>query len=372
MPEQPQDEINYVSSFSSERIKAQGVDVDELELTKTMFTEGDNIFISQMGTTYGPNFTTGWTPSSNESNFFVYKYYNGEEEASWESGYNFEHVSNPLTWSGIRSMGQAGNSFSLYAMYYPIDEKVTYNVQTDQTKPDNFKRSDILGAFHATPALYERLRFKFYHLMSYLHVKLYVPVAKLKEDHESYSGYEADALESALLWNAIISFGIDWRANRSSDTKGPLITIEEPNNSKSNIKMFRHPFEEDKTEIIDVRNYYDKGELDKDEVRVYEFSVLFPAQKFENSHILQFMLKSPGENTASHTYWFDSRQLVVGGTDFRFDQGILQHLTLYLPREKNETILIGANIIDWSNVSTGMTVTEQKSDSNTPDNPEKD
>lgn len=370
-------------------------------LTENNFNENSILYISQMGTSEAPNFPDGHlAPSEQPKNLYAYGWSEDNDSADWNAGYNFKSITgyNPIEWNIIKSYGNVGNAFSLYAMYFPGDQKVRFNVEADQTGKDNFMKSDIMGAYHATSSLYTRLRFRLFHLMVYLRVTLYVPVYRdeLSEDNKgmNYSGFklttdDGENIPTVYVMNACTDFNIEWRANRSSDTEAPLT---QSGNSKANIKMYSHSSNAGKTDsdidYINVSDYYKgnsfPGECecehkdgkpcevcgcqlkeDKtcsgcgcDKVYVYNFSVLFPAQDFGNNNLLCFALQAP-DNSKKY-YYFHGSQIVGESGNYSLTQGTLQHLYLYLPRTTNETILVGANILPWADAVTDMTVTKQE------------
>ena len=357
-------------------------DEDDMILTENTFAEGSLLYVSQMGTTKAPNFSD--TQETGKTQRYIYEY-EENPDASWdaEGTYNFypqDKQKDPIYWDDIRSNGSVGNAFSLYAFHFPVDNEVRFNVETDQRILDNLKKSDILGAYHATSALFTRLRFRLYHLMVYLRVTLYVPVLEANADDDGYSGFEKDALRNAVVLNAATNFDVEWRANRSSDTDAPLITLDKNNAGTSMLFMYRHNPGEEPEETIDVKELYKDYYNDKnlelgddgiDRVRVYNFSVLFPGQTFGNSdtNFLQFQLNTPGweEGGNVKNFYFAASQLTTGNTNFNFTQGTLQHLSLYLPRHGNETILVGADILPWTDASTDMTVTDQSKETGSAD-----
>lgn len=365
-------------------------DEDGEIMTANEFSEGSILYISQMGTTANPGFLEG---NATEGNFCpLYKYvYSENTNANWYQEYNFKPSDNsPITWDDIKKYGNVGNAFSLYAMYFPGQE-VRFDVEADQRKQDDFQKSDIMGAYHATSSLYTRLRFRLFHLMVYLKVTLYVPVysehTSNNETEMSFSGFRPGAMQAPYVANAYKSFNIEWRANRSSDTEAPLTQATRENPTK--IIMYQHhDVDKDKTICLDVSKYYTgdfigvckcqkeggvpcddcKCECYKeggpsackcDEVHVYNFSVLFPAQSF-GDNFLCFPLKAPDDENIIKYYYFSGSQIVGGDNEnYSLTQGTLQHLSLYLPRLKNETILVGAKILPWSEAETDMTVTKK-------------
>lgn len=356
----------------------QAEDITEV-MTDNEFAEGSLLYISQMGTTLPPDFSEG------SSNRYVYLY---EENplASWdaEGTYNFYPVAGTpaIEWDVVRNNGSVGNAFSLYAFHFPVENSVRFNIETDQRDLNNLKKSDILGAYHATSALFTRLRFRLYHLMVYLRVTLYVPVYEEDDDGMGYSGFESDAFRNAVVLNAATDFDIEWRTNRSSDTDPPLVILKQ-NSPRSMLRMYLHHWDEypDNQEhfpVIEdfpVGKYYGDDPDATDKVRVYNFSVLFPGQTFGTSdNFLQFQFNTVGwaEGGDVKNFYFAASQLVAGSTEFNFTQGTLQQLNLYVPRRGNNTILVRANILPWTDASTDMTVTDQSGEPEDNDQVEED
>lgn len=368
-------EENIVSTISVECVDLLGAkavraetesgypgDVDPI--INNSFNENSILYISQMGSseTTNPNFTD----YSEDATSYCYRYqYYENDEANWDYNYNFKTIrdANPIDWQVVKSLGSVGNSFSFFSFYFPVTNTVSFAVKDNQAGPDNdiyntdnFSQSDIMGAYHSTPSLYSRMRFRLFHLMVYLKITLYVPdYQNIEYDgNYNYSGFDKDAFVGAYVLNASTGFNIEWRANRSSDTDPPLT---QPTSAKSNISMYRHPSGDDEIfELDDLKQYYPTSKIDTDKVRAYNFSVLVPGQTF-NGNFLCFVFK----DTENHYryYYFNSNQLVGATGDFALTQGTLQQLYLYLPRMTNETILIGANILPWSSGVTDMTVTKE-------------
>lgn len=337
--------------------------------------EGSMLYFSQKGAgaSRNPDFINNQTEGATP---YVYKYqYNPNSTATWEDGYNFKNVSPGLAfdWANTLDIGPDGNIFKFFAFHYPVDNNVRWNVETDQTggtgnqyDTSNFLRSDILGAYHATSSIFTRMRFRLFHLMTYLQVTVYVPTFNgtvNDYDDMSYSGFLEGALQGGYMLGACTNFEIDWTAARSSDTDAPLIQVNE-NQPKQNIKMYLHEPNEEQTFQLPIKNYYN-GSVDGvetdyiDEVRAYTFSVIFPTQSF-GDNFLCFALTTPGNE--KKYYYFSSSQILPaedGSSSFGLTQGTLQQLFLYLPRKNNQTILIGAKILPWQEAVTDMTVNKQ-------------
>lgn len=330
------------------------------------FRVGDKLYFSQLPPTGTPNFTD---PESTDNPLYIYRY--DGRSAEWSDGYNFslpedaKNGTSPIfDWRTVKEIGSVGNAFSLYAMYFPGDNEYRLNIETDQRGPEenrydtsNFVKSDIMGAYHATSSLYTRLRFRLFHLMVYLKVKLYVPVldTQSEDGNVSYSGFKEGAVQSAQVLNVSTQLNIEWRANRSSDTEAPL--TQQATEPKATIFMYGHEPDEEKIETIEIADYYTNEPYGKDQVRTYEFSVLFPMQTV-GDNFLCFTLQSPYSGDLRY-YYFSGSQIVGDKSEsYGLTQGTRQELHLYLPRKTNETVLVGAKILPWLPADTEMTVTK--------------
>ena len=356
-------------------------DIEDMT-AENKFIDGKSLlYISQAGTIINPNFTGDKSSDNDLYNNNLYRYvYSENSSADWNSGYNFtvfttEEGSNPVKWRDIRDRGSVGNAFKLYALHFPVENTVRFRVEKNQQELEDFRKSDIMGAYHATSSLYSRLRFRLYHLMVYLRVTLYVPVyLEPANDNSQSTGFDAGAVKNAFLRNVITDFDIDWRASRSSDNDAPFVFTDNKMHEVADyVFMYAHESnkEEDapiRTIRINVGDFYGQGS-GEDEVYVYNFSVLIPPQKIENNDaFMQFQLLPAGsddsefdkDKTQLKNYVFRTNQLMSGSNDFQLTQGSLSHLKLYLPRKGNDVILVGADIIDWTDASSDMTVTKQE------------
>ncbi|MCH5224586.1 MAG: hypothetical protein J1D77_01255 [Muribaculaceae bacterium] len=365
-------EVKEVGIQLLSRAEAPGMDDLEPGEAKAIvtddsfFTPGSILYISQMGSdnNSNPNFSN---PDENASPYmYQYEFYENEA-ADWDEGYNFEAVTGrkSIDWRAVKNLGSVGTAFSFFAMYFPESESPIFYVNSDQTgagdKPydqTRFKQSDILGANHATDALFTRMNFRLFHLMTYLKVTLYVPVYKetVVGDNMSYSGFEPGALTGAYLLGGSTQFNIEWRANRSPDTEAPLV---QSGTTSTPIKMYMHQQEEDDQSItINVGDYYQDSEDPTDEVAAYNFSVLFPQPSANANVQLCFPITSKDGNVKY--YYFYTNNVITSTGKLNLVQGTLQQLYLYLPRKVNETILVGAKILPWGTSSSDMTVYEEE------------
>lgn len=321
------------------------------------FPEEGRMFIAQITPTRTPNFPTNWSKSKKYDNLWVYKKdaSTDADGASWSSGYNFvpffeDH--SKLDWKTVKSQGSLGNAFSFYAMYYPGGAPIAQLKQQQSIWPiDTIKAMDVMGAYHATPSLYSRMRFRFFHLMAYIRVTVYVPVVQPRRDKNGeivgYDGFGKKAFDPTpdqgvtngrpLVYVTSISgnetvhagnksiylgFNVDWRANRSSDNEGPLLY---GNSTLGHIAMhFHRDFDYDiKTDLpgftaghVDTQwgaYLTESGNPDSDvfeidlsafnietdepiqKVRRYEFSAILPPQSIaSNKNLLRLILATPG------------------------------------------------------------------------------
>ena len=344
--------VNGLYVASNKPLAAEDMDPEEDDMIIDSFDTNSILYFSQLGTTATPNFSN----LEEDAQPYCYQYqYSPDPQANWDQGYNFKCKTSckPFDWTAVPDLGSVGNAFSFFAMYFPVDNVVKWQVQTDQSEKTDFLKSDIMGAYHATSSLYTRMRFNLFHLMVYMKVTIYVPTFKDSDNNNNfnYSGFNEDALIGAYVLNANTNFDIDWLAVRSSDKMAPLT---QSTDSKKNIKMYSHPATGE-IEQINVRDFYSGGNITEDEVRAYTFSVIFPSQTF-GDNFLCFALKDIDNST--RYFYFSGSQIVGDSGNYSLSQGTLQELRLYLPRNSNETILVGAKILPWKDSVTDMTVSK--------------
>ena len=302
------------------------------------------IYISQKGPdNLNPEFEN---PES--ENMYVYMYYDNPA-ATWDGGYNFAPVGNKeLDWTYIRDkVGKIDNTYLFYSMYFPEDNQVRFEVEKDQTTLENLKKSNILGARHTTDEIDSRLRFSFYHLMSFLNITLYVPVF----DPSDNSGFLSDALDGATVLSVNRFFKINYSVNTGADSSPSVDLYEDA--PLENLDMYVHS--EYNQDSILVEDFYPNGEEgETDVVYKYTLSILLPAgQSILNRDLLRFTLHTPGGTKKN--YLFNTNQ----NTNITFARGAVTQLALYLPRHQNNTILINSEIVDWNHCSSEMNLVEE-------------
>ena len=386
------------------------------DLFPKQFVQDESLlFIAQKTPQISPVFPTDWTDKEKYRNLYVYKYQENSD-ANWDEEYNFvtDSRSRPIDWSTIRSNGSDGNAFKFFAMYFPGGTpQPSVSQWQSNASMTALSACDVLGAYHATPSLYSRMRFKLYHLMCYVRVTLYVPVVEPVYGDDGlpvgYSGFDTNAFEdnnssfggtrgqpgcyigSGGTKVIAIRYKVDYTANRSSDNEAPLIVPDYTTDSSNpaGVSMYLHrefgvDNENGASEILEIDKSLFMNDVPEKErfekVRRYEFSAYIPTQDESwlynksynpDKNLFYMTLKTPGsppltggsdtqpsDGTYKHFY-FTANYLKLQDHSVVFTQGTLQHFYLYVPRSGNNTITIRANVVPWTEVSTDMTVTEQ-------------
>lgn len=379
----PENEDNYplVGELQEDgSIDYSNWDIDELTPYSIDFDENSVIQVSQK--------TRFKNPFETPETTYDFAYVSGREDASWENenSFNFTAVEsdNTLDWNKIGENGSWNGGFGLFSLYFPIENTprqrtddegaIRYSVMQDQSTLDNLKKSDILGAYHTSSKLFSRVRFRLFHLMTYLRVRLYVPVYK----DELHTGYRENALEYATLNNVTPEFIIDWDIARSSDTQGPVLKALD---GEDEIRMYQHPIEGGhkimKIKFNDflINGYFDQGlgeGVEYDHVRVYDFSVLIPVQKgmlnedgqkgnFADTEFLNFYFRT---NSGAITRYYFKQEQSANNTQssLELNQGVYQYLQLYLPRIGNQAVCVSSSVNPWLEMGSDMLLTPEENE----------
>lgn len=383
------------------------VNWDEVDdLLHTRFEDGSVIYISQLPTNGDPNFIKDATQDVVINNLYPYKYYENPN-ASWNTTgeYNFTAINNPISWSTIYKNGPVGNSYVLYGLYFPSGKvgdmkNMLCTEWQNRSTLEGMRNGDVLGAYHTTSSLFSRLRFRFFHLLVYVRVSLFVPVQQVEGGKST--GFAVNAFESnnystetaagagrgvnmsgvwlgpgnTMKWDKGIT--INWRANQSSDNQPPLTQSVGTNKACFDMYLHRELFDDDvefrgekvkapRIRTIDKSQFSSK-QSGTDQVRVYEFSALVPAQSVSTSDaLLTILLKEPnapagaGTNTGPYkTYTVTSSGIKTGSNSIKYEQGTIQHYKIYIPRSGNQGLLIGATVHPWDISTTGMPLYEEE------------
>lgn len=279
-------------------------------------------------------------------NRFKY-YWTHDKTATWESGYNFKS-DNPLNWDRIQGFGPNGSTFDFAALFFPRDYEYSQQIESDQSNDEDFMSSDVLGALHTTSALYDRLRFRLYHLMSKMRIVLYIP----KYDKDSNTGFtlgigDVDGWATQFRTD----YSVEW-GDMNSDLKPVARPVSTSDNiNVADIKMNRKTLSTDK----DWDNFtldltpFSIMDMDEDNVYKFTFEVILPQQEVPGD-FLRFSVRG-------QTYIFSMSNQTQGGNSFKLTSGNISQVRLYLPRTDNRLVLLKATILDWDNASADFTIT---------------
>ena len=384
--EWPEININVVDDESKEKY-----DVSDLKVFDNEFDENTVIYVSQM--------TRDITAFQNEDVTYAYSFLTetkNDPDVNWNEGYNFTPSANddPLEWFKIGNGGTYLGGYSLYALYFPIDNEIRrtvrddgkylYGVLRDQSNLEDLKRSDILGAYHATSDLFSRLRFKLHHMTSYIRVRLYVPVY----DETTHTGFMEESVDHATLSHVSPDFIIEWTAARSSDSQGPAVIELE---GDEDIVMYQHPVGEGTQRKKGLLNYkkflnandYAENEKvvggDWDKVKIYDFSVLVPLQlstmdedghptSFLSEQFLNFYMKSA--SGALTRYYYSQKQIPTTGEDgtnnedtstsLTVEQEKITYLQLYIPRVGKSVVYLKSSVNPWKQFQSSFMLNQEE------------
>lgn len=349
----------------------------------------------------------------------LYKYYYDKRyESTWEDnpgGYNFfpKDTVVKMNWDDIKFWGLNNTGYALYSLYYPYNNRLPLDdsgnldlyVEPDQRSIDALRKSNFLGGFHSSSKSGQRVKFKLYHLTSYIKVTLYIPVFNPHDTiineqgnkEEVRTGFPADALQTAEVRNVYNRFRINWYGGRSSDTAP--ITAVQTDTERTDVLMYM-PSAEDYADtdglppVVRVRlaDYIRDAESNK-EIPEYDdcwkitLSALIPGgqdypigdsqypggQTWTDLNFLRFNFRQNiGEVPKSYVFNGNSGFGLIGSGDaLSIGQGKIQHLNLYIPRYGAAAVLLGANVVDWEqwyNDNMGL----RKDDPLNPSNPDDD
>lgn len=336
------DEIEFELAFAS-----RATNPDNLEDLSQYFyydeEEGKSscILLSQRSTSLSLNFT------NDESNTNCYRYsYYPNEQANWDEGYNFTS-DQPLTWERILANGQFSNGYAFGVLYFPRDYDYVEEINPDQSDYNNYMESDILGAWHRTSRLYDRLRFRLNHLMCKLKINLYVPVF----DEKQSNGYDVDEIIASTI-GFRTDYSIEWgdRITELPPIARPSAAVE---GKSDDIIMYQgeDPIDIEKFQLSN----FNIVDLDFDHVKKYSFEVLFPEQTVKGDFLRFTFL----QNKVEKHYVFNSAYLTQNANGFAFVAGEITQLELYLPRTDNKMVVLSAIINKWNEAKASFTITSE-------------
>ena len=314
------------------------------------FIDGSSvILISQRGTDLSIDFNDNTLDKEGNEipnkNLYKYVYYNNPT-ADWENYYNFQpYGEHALDWDYIQN-DRLNGEYALGALYYPIEYNVLNSVEQDQSSYDNLLRSNILGAWHRTQGIRTRLRFAFFHLMEAIRVKLLIP----DWNRDDNSGFGDSAVELGEMLSVIKDFTVDWPLNNSTEV--PPNAKFQQNGEPCDIRMYLESVDNTVRRIRynDITSTFTEGE---ENVRTATLVVLFPPQQpVINGPAMRFTLKTMSGMKKNYVWNTNT----LSGNPLQSEGGLVNNLTLYLPRKENNAILINAQILDWIDADSQFTV----------------
>lgn len=314
------------------------------------FIEGKSvILISQSGNSLSINFNestvNGEGNETPNENLYKYVYYSNPS-ANWEQLYDFQpYGDRALNWALMEKEALSGE-YALGALYYPVEYNVYNSVEQDQSSYENLLRSNVLGAWYRTHETKSRLRFAFFPLMEAIRVTLLIP----DWDPTDNSGFGENAVESATMLGMIKDFNIEWNLNNSTEAP-PVVQYIRDGVEPCDIIMYPESVDNNvqKVRYDDITSSFpDEEEI----VRTATFVVLFPPQQPATT-AMRFILKTMGGMAKSYVWNTSNR---YGDKGLESNGGLVNNLTLYLPRKGNDAILIKARILDWVDAESEFTV----------------
>lgn len=307
------------------------------------FVDGTSvILISQRGDRMSLDFNDE-VPSQTDPSILVpnrnlYKYvYYTNPDANWDQGYNFQpYGNNALDWVYMESERLNGE-YALGALYYPGGVTVYNEVQEDQSIYNNLLKSNILGAWHRTNLFHDRIRFRFYHLMSAIRVTLLIPAW----DSTDNTGFGEDAAQSAQLLKIKKAFNIDFPV--ASTEEPPTLQVTEAPETYD-INMYLDEVSND-VEEINLKDIYYEFPDKIEKIRRVTFTVLLPVQQLtSDGPAMRFWLKSMSDVDISYVWYTRD---IEDNSSFKVSKGAVTNMVLYLPRVATNAILVDSYIDPW-------------------------
>ena len=355
--QEPDPDYDSRIPFEMEIVSRAGEDAADLADSPLFdyFVDGRSIIlISQRGEHISLNFNemvpSATDPSEMVPNTNLYKYvYYTNPDATWEQGFNFQpYGDRALDWEQMRDNTMNG-AYDLGALFYPIGYEVDNAVQEDQSTYDNLLRSNVMAAWHITNTYHDRLRFRFYHLMTALRVTLLIPVW----NPEDNTGFGENAADAAYTLNVQKDFDINWNFGTSEEPPSPTLP-DTP--ERYTIKMYPESVSNDVEEIdlSELSPYFSEYGIEK--VRRATFSVLFPPQQTtEGMAFMRFVLTTMGGTEKSYL-WYGTKDDTEEGASLNMARSHLGNLVLFLPRYANNAVLVRSNIWPWTEADSEFTV----------------
>ena len=324
---------------------------EETSSLEEYFIDGKSvILISQRGDTLSIDFNekiiSEKDPSGFTDNPNLYKYvYYSNPDANWDEGFNFQPFGNKaLDWTFMEKNRLSGE-YTLGALYYPVDYELGDFVLEDQSTHDALLRSNVLGAWHRTSALHDRLKFRFSHLMAAVKVTLLIP----DWDPRDNSGFGPDAASEAYMLKMKKDFTISWPlAASSEEPPGVILTTDL---ETYDLKMYLESVS-NTVETVNLKDINDSFPDLEESYRTATFTVLFPPQQATSDlSLMRFVLNTMGGTERIYTF-----NKTINDTNMSFGRNDLTHFILYIPRTETNAILIKSYIVPWTEAESEFSV----------------
>lgn len=250
---------------------------------------------------------------------------NGETSGTGDDG------TGNLNWSDFRPTGFV---YTFEAVYYP-GKTPLYNVSESQNElnendvPENFLNSDLLLASNRMDLNPEdkNIKLTFRHAFAMVRVDITIPIGL---------GLDPDAIKEAVLQNVQTGYTVDYQSSiDSGELRGVM-------------------GEGDQEEVTMYKYSTNKTTTTQD----YTFVAIIPVQTYINQDdFVRFKIKV---NDKDKWYGFKRNS---GQQTISLEQSMITHLVLKLDNLGGTPLLISAEVKDWLNASSDMTIGEDDSTS---------
>lgn len=234
-----------------------------------------------------------------------------------------------LNWNDFRPTGFV---YTFEAVYYPNNQELKFvpeNQNEENGKPDNFIKADLLLASNRMDLNPEdkNIKLTFRHAFAMVRVDITIPIGL---------GLDADAIEEAVLQNVQTGYTVDYQ---SSIDSGELRGVMGEGDQKE-VTMYKYSTNKTTT------------------TQDYTFVAIIPVQTYINQDdFVRFKIKVNDEDK-----WYGFKRNENQQT-ISLVQSKITHLVLKLDNLSGTPLLISAEVKDWLNASSDMTIGEDDSTS---------
>lgn len=298
--------------------KAEAVESDLTDCIKKSFGSGDEIRFVNTVFFNTPDFADGtiFEYAGEDPTYGSRFTKNGGTSGTGDNG------TGNLNWSDFRPTGFV---YTFEAVYYPGNQKLE-SVPEDQSgdNANNFIKADLLLASNRMDLNPEdkNIKLTFRHAFAMVRVDITIPIGL---------GLDADAIEEAVLQNVQTGYTVDYQ---SSIDSGELRDVKGYGKGKS-VTMYKLSTNKTTT------------------TQDYTFVAIIPVQTYINQDdFVRFKIKVNDEDKCYGFKRNDDQQTI------RLEQSKITHLVLKLDNLGGTPLLISAEVKDWLNASSDMTIGE--------------